>query len=285
MKKLFWMLTLIIGLNAVVLSQSELKVGDKVEVNWLGKGTYYSGQIDQIEGEKYFIRYDDGDEEWTTSEFINVIPESAFNVGDRVEANWNNEGTYLPAIVKSVKGENFYLKYDDGNLEWTTADKIKAKEGSKCLDKTTKYKKGEKVDLLYNDKWYDATILEAKGDGEYKVHYDGWDSKWDEYVCNDRLQPRTEKEESTGPKGSASGSAASSSSSKEEVGKIRLRNNCSHATVMRVGEKDYTIDKFKYIDIQVDERVWISTLVDGKPTGKQLYFLETGVLEFYADCR
>jgi hypothetical protein len=46
------------------------RVGDEIEGNWKGGGTWYSGKIGKIEGERYYINYNDGDVEWTTVEFI-----------------------------------------------------------------------------------------------------------------------------------------------------------------------------------------------------------------------
>ncbi len=42
-------------------------VGSKVECNWLGKGTYYSGVIAAADRGTLAIAYDDGDKETTTA--------------------------------------------------------------------------------------------------------------------------------------------------------------------------------------------------------------------------
>ncbi len=47
-----------------------LKIGDRVQGNWKGQGRYYPGKISKIDGDRYFIQYDDGDTEWTTSKYI-----------------------------------------------------------------------------------------------------------------------------------------------------------------------------------------------------------------------
>ncbi len=46
------------------------KIGDAIEGNWKGGGTWYPGKIGKIEGERFYIEYNDGDVEWTTGEFI-----------------------------------------------------------------------------------------------------------------------------------------------------------------------------------------------------------------------
>lgn len=46
---------------------------------------------------------------------------------------------------------------------------------------------GEKIEVLWSGTWYKADVLEAKG-GQYKIHYDGWASSWDEWVKPDRIR-------------------------------------------------------------------------------------------------
>lgn len=46
---------------------------------------------------------------------------------------------------------------------------------------------GEKLQVSWSGSWYDATILEI-GEGQYKVHYEGWSSDWDEWVVPSRLR-------------------------------------------------------------------------------------------------
>lgn len=47
---------------------------------------------------------------------------------------------------------------------------------------------GDRVDAQSNGKWYSSTIVEKRGIDEYKVHYDGWDAKFDEWVDPTRIK-------------------------------------------------------------------------------------------------
>ena len=40
--------------------------GTRVQCNWKNQGRYYSGYIAEMEGERIFIQYDDGDQELAT---------------------------------------------------------------------------------------------------------------------------------------------------------------------------------------------------------------------------
>lgn len=52
----------------------------------------------------------------------------------------------------------------------------------------TTYKVNDKVSIEEKGKWYPGYIMEVKGD-EYKIHYDGYDSKYDIFVTTARLKP------------------------------------------------------------------------------------------------
>ena len=51
----------------------------------------------------------------------------------------------------------------------------------------TSYNTNDKVSIEENGKWYPGVILEVKG-GEYKIHYDGYDPKYDTWVTTVRLK-------------------------------------------------------------------------------------------------
>ena len=45
----------------------------------------------------------------------------------------------------------------------------------------------ETIEILWGGTWYKGSVVEVKGD-QYKVHYDGWGSSWDEWVKKERLR-------------------------------------------------------------------------------------------------
>lgn len=52
------------------------------------------------------------------------------------------------------------------------------------------YKVGDRVEILYDGKWYPGSVLEV-GNNQWKVHYDGYDSGWDTWMPADRLRAGT----------------------------------------------------------------------------------------------
>lgn len=52
---------------------------------------------------------------------------------------------------------------------------------------TTGYTVKDHVQVEWNGQWYPAVILKLKGK-KYLIHYDGYESKWDEWVGEDRMK-------------------------------------------------------------------------------------------------
>src|SRR6266550_5384681 len=49
------------------------------------------------------------------------------------------------------------------------------------------WKQGDHVEVQWKGDWYQAEVLEVKGN-QFKVHYDGYASSWDEWVENSRIR-------------------------------------------------------------------------------------------------
>lgn len=56
--------------------------------------------------------------------------------------------------------------------------------------KPTTWKVNDLVQVLWNNKWYPASIIEAKENETYKIRFDGYSSSWDEWVGLDRIKKR-----------------------------------------------------------------------------------------------
>ncbi len=76
------------------------------------------------------------------------------------------------------------------------------------------YERGQKVEVEWHGTWYPAVVIEV-GQGQWKIHYDGYGDDWDEWVGTDRIKPagskparqvtETPKAASTGKSGSEGG--------------------------------------------------------------------------------
>src|SRR5437762_12742136 len=50
------------------------------------------------------------------------------------------------------------------------------------------WKLNDHVEVEWKSDWYQAQIIQVQGN-QFKVHYDGYESSWDEWVDNTRIRP------------------------------------------------------------------------------------------------
>jgi hypothetical protein len=157
-------------------SAGELHVGDRVECRWGRGSTYYPGYIDEIEGGRVRVCYDDGAEEWTSPARCRPLPEAtaaeapSLAVGDRVECRWGGGDMYYGGQVTDVRGGRVRVAYDDGAREWTSA--------AHCR-KVRIWKAGDRALAAFKHDiyWYPATVRKVEGERCY-VAFDNGDKQW-----------------------------------------------------------------------------------------------------------
>jgi hypothetical protein len=100
------------------------KVGDRALVHWSQDEFWYPATVTKVERGRYYIVFDDGDEEWTTRSRIAALK---LNVGRRVFANRKHEGDYYPGRIIARRKNTVTILYDDGARETTTISGIRIK--------------------------------------------------------------------------------------------------------------------------------------------------------------
>eukprot|EP01060_Flectonema_neradi_P006313 TRINITY_DN14247_c0_g1_i1.p1 TRINITY_DN14247_c0_g1~~TRINITY_DN14247_c0_g1_i1.p1 ORF type:complete len:280 (+),score=51.56 TRINITY_DN14247_c0_g1_i1:64-903(+) len=93
----------------------ELELGMKVEASWKG-GAAYPGWIINIDSRKqrYLIRYEDGEEEWTTSKRIS----RRFCIDERVDSRWHGSNDLYRGNIAEVNKDGTYaVQFDDGGFD------------------------------------------------------------------------------------------------------------------------------------------------------------------------
>ncbi len=99
------------------------KVGDVIEGNYQGCGSFYQGKIAAGPNDEgnYSIDYDDGDKEKNVNPSLIRIPKAlqTYKVGESVEGNFQNFGVWYPGVVVKVYQLKlksvFDVDYDDGD--------------------------------------------------------------------------------------------------------------------------------------------------------------------------
>ena len=122
---------------------------------------------------------------------FSVAGYAACKVGDKSEVLW--KGTWYPATVKKVKGSECYIHYTGyGNDwdEWVGPDRIKiAGETTAAAMPKSNFTVGDPVSVNWKGSWYPARVI-ATGKGKWKIHYDGYDNSWDEWVTASRMRSK-----------------------------------------------------------------------------------------------
>lgn len=92
-----------------------LQPGDRVWAPW-SSAILFCGTVDRIEDNEVHIHFDDGDRGWVLRE--QVVP-LEIPIGLRVAARWKMGTQFYPGTVAEVQGERIFIRYDDGDKEWT----------------------------------------------------------------------------------------------------------------------------------------------------------------------
>jgi hypothetical protein len=104
-------------------------------------------------------------------------------VGGRVEVL--SEEEWYPAQIQDVQdGELLvhYFGYPVSDDEWVTTEQIRTPV-------RPTYAVGTPVEVRWKTKWYPAHIVYMR-DGVHQIHYDDFDSEWDEWASLSRIRPR-----------------------------------------------------------------------------------------------
>ncbi len=115
------------------------------------------------------------------------------SVGDKAQVLWG--GKWWPATVLAVnpsgnKCKIHYKGYGSNWDEWVGAGRIKiVGNAPAAAPGQSSYATGQSVKALWGGKWWNAQILKTKGNRFY-IKYDGYSSKWNEWVGVNRLKPK-----------------------------------------------------------------------------------------------
>jgi hypothetical protein len=130
-----------------------------------------------------------------------------YREGDEVMVEW--EGKEYPALLLTATPDSKFKVHFDGYEDtWdevVTKSRIKgfrkgdelrpdppAKVRAKALQaaKLNTYRVGDQVRVDWNGKLYPAQIIDVLGKEQYRVHFDGYGTEFDENVGLSRVQPR-----------------------------------------------------------------------------------------------
>lgn len=93
--------------------------GDRVFAYWDEDEYFYPAEIISIEGEDIYVRFDTGEEEWTTADYLD---EYSAEVDQEVECRSAQDELYYDVTILQVDGDKVEVEYENETTEWTTLD-------------------------------------------------------------------------------------------------------------------------------------------------------------------
>jgi len=127
--------------------------------------------------------------------FILLIPHGAeaalCRVGDRPQVLWGGKWWNARVIAVNSSGTKCKIRYKGYSSkwdEWVGASRYRSSSSSSTTASSS-YSVGQGVRVLWGGKWWNARILQKKG-SKYYIKYDGYSSKWNEWVTRSRMKPK-----------------------------------------------------------------------------------------------
>ncbi len=114
---------------------------------------------------------------------------AACNVGDKAQVLW--KGSWYPAQVLKVNGDQCFIHYDNYGSnwdEWVGPDRIKIAGGAAPSPAAPALSVGDPLQVNWKGAWYPARVIAVGKDRQVKIHYDGYDNSWDEWVGPSRYK-------------------------------------------------------------------------------------------------
>ena len=108
---------------AVASSASAQTAGDWVLARYKGGEHWYPGIVQDTNGDRATVAYDDGDRE---SLSLSQVRPYNWAIGGRVECNYQGGGKWYPGKIASLSGGSIGIKYDDGDSERTNTGRCRS---------------------------------------------------------------------------------------------------------------------------------------------------------------
>jgi hypothetical protein len=131
------------ALPASALSPDSIAEGSRVQARIRSWPNFHPGTLQRRIGHAVFVRFDDGDEQWTSIGLVrtaaNEIPANAREaplppstvpmgqVGAQVVANYQRAGWFYAGVVVETRADGMlHVIYADGDREWLAAADVRA---------------------------------------------------------------------------------------------------------------------------------------------------------------
>lgn len=130
-----------------------------------------------------------------TAVFGFVAVSYAAQVGDTGKALWQGKDYDVKVVKVSKDGARCFITwpgYSKSWDEWRNCSEIKQIKTTKTeAIPSASYAVGDAVKVQWKGSWYDASVISVNNKkGTYKIHYDGYNDSWDEWVTDNRIKKK-----------------------------------------------------------------------------------------------
>lgn len=100
----------------------------------------------------------------------------------------------IKASTDKADFEEYLRQYPQGSFAAIARNRVKALAApppvAAAQPARSSFAVDDSVDVEWKGSWYPANVMEVKPQGKYKIHYQGYDSSWDETVGPSRIRAR-----------------------------------------------------------------------------------------------
>lgn len=176
----------------------ECPSNSSIEVLW--QGSWYDARFEagpdaQGRCQIGYVGYGDEWDEWVDESRVRSAADATAStaqdtntlctVGAQVQVLW--QGSWYDATVEQTRADGQcyigYNGYGDEWDEWVGADRMRPANGGLCSV-------GAPIQVLWQGRWYNATVEQTRADGQCYIGYDGYGDEWDEWVGPERMRSR-----------------------------------------------------------------------------------------------
>jgi len=133
-----------------------------------------------------FYNYSETEERRLPNAELEAITFKRYPAEASVRVYWG--GKLWPARILRTDGDFHWITYPGWPSywdEWVLGDRI----ADESAPADSALRRGMAASVQWHGTWYPARVLEVQG-SRFLIHYDGYDSSWDEWVDRRRIRPR-----------------------------------------------------------------------------------------------
>ncbi len=148
--------------------------GDRVLAQRTAEDHWYPGVIRYIEGGRYFVIFDDGEDAFLGDPQLRAYH---MEIGDRVFACPKNQREFMPAVILDKRENDLQLHFENSSqIEWTNTARVRCQPSqvNQAATKSRERNVGDRVWACWLDLlWYPGTILDLDDSQALIVFDDG----------------------------------------------------------------------------------------------------------------